>query len=84
IIWGVTHLIINGDVASIILFGSFVIYSVVAIKLSNRRESYESSELDTQETIPVVKDGIVIGVAMVGFLILFWLHKPLFGRAVFL
>ena len=84
IIWGVTHLIINGDVASIILFGSFVIYSVVAIKLTNRRESYESSEQDTQVTIPVVKDGIVIGIALVGFLILFWLHKLLFGRAVFL
>jgi len=84
IIWGVTHLIINGDVASIILFSSFVIYSVVAIKLTNRRESYESSEQATQEKIPAVKDGIVIGVAMVGFLILFWLHKPLFGRAIFL
>ena len=84
IIWGVTHLIINGDVASIILFGSFVVYSVVAIKLTNRRESYESSDQDTQKTIPVVKDGIVIGIAMVGFLILFWLHKLLFGRAVFL
>ena len=84
IIWGVTHLIINGDVASIILFGSFVVYSVVAIKLANRSESNESSEQDTQETIPVVKDGIVIGIAIVGFLILFWLHKLLFGRAVFL
>ena len=84
IIWGVTHLITNGDIASIILFGSFVIYSVVAIKLTNRRESYESSEQEIQETIPIVKDGIVIGVAMVGFLILFWLHKPLFGRAIFL
>jgi len=84
IIWGVTHLIINGDVASIILFGSFVVYSVVAIKLINKREFYESSEQDTQETIPVVKDGIVIGIAMVGFIILLWLHKLLFGRAVFL
>jgi len=70
IVWGVTHLIINGDVASIILFGSFVIYSVIAIKLTNRRESAESSEQDAQEKTPVVKDGIVIGIAIVGFLIL--------------
>ena len=84
IIWGVTHLIINGDVASIILFGSFVVYSVVAIKLTNRRESYVYSKHDTQETIPVLKDGIVIGIAVLGFLILLWLHKPLFGRAVFI
>lgn len=84
IIWGVTHLIVNGDVTSIILFGSFVTYSIVAIKLTNIRGSKASSGQDTQEVIPVVKDGIVIGIAIVGFLILLWLHKPLFGRAVFL
>ncbi len=84
IIWGVTHMIVNGDVASIILFGSFVVYSVVAIKLTNRREYDENSEQDIQEKIPVIKDAIVIGIAMFGFLLLLWLHKPLFGRAVFL
>lgn len=84
IIWGVTHLIVNGDVTSIILFGSFVTYSIVAIKLTNIRGSKASSGQDAQEVIPVVKDGIVIGIAIVGFLILLWLHKPLFGRAVFL
>ena len=84
IIWGVTHMIVNGDVASIILFGSFVVYSVVAIKLTNRREYDKNSEQDIQEKIPVIKDAIVIGIAMFGFLLLLWLHKPLFGRAVFL
>ncbi len=84
IIWGATHMMVNGDVAAIILFGSFVIYSVVAIKLANRRQYDKNSEQDTQEKIPVVKDAIVIGIAMLGFLLLLWLHKPLFGRAVFL
>jgi uncharacterized membrane protein len=84
IIWGVTHLIVNGDVTSIILFGSFVAYSIVAIQLTNRRGPKTSSGQDSQETVPVVKDGIVIGIAIVGFLILLWLHKPLFGREVFL
>ena len=84
IIWGATHMMVNGDVAAIILFGSFVIYSVVAIKLANRRQYDKNSEQDTHEKIPVVKDAIVIGIAMLGFLLLLWLHKPLFGRAVFL
>ncbi len=84
IIWGATHMMVNGDVAAIILFGSFVVYSVVAIKLANRRLYDKNSEQDTQEKIPVVKDAIVIGIAMLGFLLLLWLHKPLFGRAVFL
>ncbi|MCH8261819.1 MAG: NnrU family protein [Proteobacteria bacterium] len=84
IIWGATHIMVNGDVAAIILFGSFVVYSVVAIKLANRRLYDKNSQQDTQEKIPVVKDAIVIGIAMFGFLLLLWLHKPLFGRAVFL
>ena len=84
IIWGATHMMVNGDVAAIILFGSFVVYSGVAIKLANRRQYNKNSEQDTQEKIPVVKDAIVIGIAMLGFLLLLWLHKPLFGRAVFL
>jgi len=84
IIWGATHMVVNGDVAAIILFGSFVIYSVVAIKLANRRQYDKNSQQDTQEKIPMVKDAIVIGIAGLGFLLLLWLHKPLFGRAVFL
>jgi uncharacterized membrane protein len=84
IIWGVTHMIVNGDVASIILFGSFVVYSVVAIKLINKREFDTASEQDPQEKISVVKDAIVVGIAMSGFLLLLWMHKLLFGRAVFL
>lgn len=84
IVWGVTHMVVNGDVVSLILFGSFVAYSVVAIKLANKRQQDISSEQEAQQQIPVVKDAIVIGIAMFGLLFLMWLHKPLFGRAVFL
>ncbi len=84
IVWGVTHMLVNGDVVSLILFGSFVAYSVVAIKLANKRQQDISSEQEAQQQISVVKDAIVIGIAMFGFLLLLWLHKPLFGRAVFL
>ena len=84
IVWGVTHMLVNGDVVSLVLFGSFVAYSVVAIKLANKRQQDISSEQEAQQQIPVVKDAIVIGIAMFGFLLLLWLHKSLFGQAVFL
>jgi len=84
IIWGVTHMLVNGDVVSLVFFGSFVAYSVVAIKLSNRREHDKAREQDAEEKVSVVKDAIVIGIAMSGFLLFLWLHKLLFGRAVFL
>ncbi len=38
IVWGVTHMLVNGDVVSLVLFGSFVAYSVVAVKLANIRQ----------------------------------------------
>ena len=83
IIWGVTHMLVNGDVISLILFGSFVVYSIIAIKLTNRRDQDKGSEQDAHESIPVVKDAIVVGIAMFGFLLVLWMHKFLFGRAVF-
>ena len=84
IIWGVTHMLVNGDIISLILFGSFVAYSVMAINLISKRDQDKGSEQDAQESIPVVKDAIVVGVAMLGFLLVLWMHKFLFGRAIFL
>ncbi len=83
IIWGVMHMITNGDIVSLILFGSFVVYSVTAIILANRRTYDESTDQDVQEKMPANKDAIVIGIAMFGFILLLWSHKFLFGRAVF-
>jgi hypothetical protein len=56
----------------------------MAMKLTNRRDQDKSSEQDAQESFPVVKDAIVVGIAMLGFLLVLWLHKFLFARAVFL
>lgn len=84
IIWAAAHLLVNGDVAAIILFACFIVYSVVAIILINQRPDVKNNVQDTQESIPIEKDAIVLGIAVTGFLLLLWLHEPLFGRAVFL
>ena len=84
IIWGATHMMVNGDVVSIILFGSFVVYSVVAIILINQRPDDKDIAQDTQESIPIEKDAIVFGIAVAGFLLLLWLHEALFARAIFI
>ena len=36
LIWAITHLIVNGDIGSILLFLSFSVYSVAAMILTNR------------------------------------------------
>ena len=84
IIWAATHMMVNGDVVSIILFGSFVVYSVVAIILINQRPDDKDIVQDTQESIPIEKDAIVLGIAVAGFLLLLWLHETLFARAIFI
>jgi len=38
ILWAVAHLLVNGDMASILLFGGFLIWAVVEILLINRQQ----------------------------------------------
>lgn len=36
--WAVAHLLVNGDVASVVLFGGLAVWAVASIILSNRRD----------------------------------------------
>jgi uncharacterized membrane protein len=36
--WAVAHLLVNGDLASIVLFGGLLLWAVAAILLINRRQ----------------------------------------------
>jgi uncharacterized membrane protein len=38
-IWAVAHLLVNGDLASLILFGSMLAWAVLAVILINRSET---------------------------------------------
>ena len=40
IIWAVAHLLVNGDLASLILFGGIGLWAVVSILMINARESW--------------------------------------------
>jgi uncharacterized membrane protein len=37
VLWGVGHLLVNGDAASVVLFGGFTVWAVAAMLLINRR-----------------------------------------------
>ena len=45
VLWGVVHLINNGDLASVSLFGAFLLYSLFAIVSANRRGKIPSYEV---------------------------------------
>jgi len=77
-IWAFSHLLVNGDLASIILFGSFLIWAVVD-RISARRRA-EAGIISEPEPGPVRNDviAILIGLAIYFAFVLF-LHRWLFG-----
>ena len=48
-LWAVAHLLVNGDLASLILFGGLLIWAVLAVVLINRQE-----EQPVREQRPIV------------------------------
>jgi uncharacterized membrane protein len=77
--WALAHLIANGDLASIILFGSFLAYAVVdRILLKRRGEA--APVLAVSEAEARRNDLISLGTGLALYVaFLFWLHPLLIG-----
>jgi uncharacterized membrane protein len=77
--WALAHLIANGDLASIILFGSFLAYAVVDRILVKRRGGAELV-LAVSEAEARRNDLISFGAGLALYVaFLFWLHPLLIG-----
>jgi len=79
--WALAHLIANGDLASIILFGAFLAYAVYdRIALKGRRPTAlvgTMAEGGARNDLIAVVFGVLLYVVF-----LVWLHPLLFGQAV--
>ncbi len=79
--WALAHLIANGDLASIILFGSFLAYAVYdRIALKGRQPTEligTAAQGGTRNDLIAVVFGVLFYV-----IFLVWLHPLLIGRAV--
>ena len=77
--WALAHLIANGDLASIILFGSFLAYAVYdRITLKRRTADATDSGAGTRGRRATTSIAVVLG--MVLYLVfLVWLHPLLIG-----
>ncbi|MFW2371956.1 MAG: NnrU family protein [Gammaproteobacteria bacterium] len=78
-LWGVTfwscaHLLANGDLASLLLFASFGVYSLYDMHSANKRGASRQ-----QTRYPLTKDIITIVAGLAGFGIFIFLHGYLFG-----
>lgn len=76
VLWAIGHLLANGDVASVQLFGSLGLFSLFAIWSGNRRGAAKATRTMTTD-----RDLIVVGVGLVLYIALVFLHPTLFGVA---
>ena len=76
-LWSVAHLLANGDFASILWFGSFGIFSLVAMLSANIRGAKKQ-----QQKYAWTKDVMVIIAGLVIYGVFIFLHSYLFGVAV--
>jgi uncharacterized membrane protein len=77
LVWALAHLLANGDIASILLFGSFGLYAIIDIISVNRR-----SPAETPARQPLLKDVLVIVIGFAVFWVVRYFHAALFGVSV--
>lgn len=80
-IWAVAHLLSNGTVADLWLFGGFAIWSVAVFFSARRRDAAAGTQYPS---IGISRDLIAVGVgAALWCVFAFWLHAAWFGVAPF-
>ncbi len=78
IVWGIGHLIANGDSRSIILFGGMIIWAVSEILIINKREG----EWEKPDASPVKSDIIKLIIAIVLYGVIVFAHPYIAGVPV--
>lgn len=77
-LWAVAHLLANGTLADVVLFGSFLVWAVFSYAAARRRDRAAGT---VYVVGPVSRDAIAVAVGLVLWAVFaFWLHGPLIGR----
>jgi uncharacterized membrane protein len=84
-IWALAHLLANGDLGSILLFGSFLIWAVsTRISMKYREPTLKLAHVPVADTPFGKGDQMVLGIGLIVYLaIAFFLHTWLIGVPVF-
>jgi len=75
--WALAHLLVNGDLGSIVLFGAFLAWAVYDRIAAKRR-----GDLGAPASGITTGDAIAIVVGSLAFAAMFWLHTPIIGVPV--
>lgn len=78
-VWALAHLLVNGDVASLVLFGGLLLWAVAEIVAINRSEPV----WERPEPAPMRKEAMALGGSIGVYLLVAWVHAllgyPVFG-----
>ncbi len=69
-IWAVAHLIVNGDLASVVLFGGLLAWAVLEVIVINRTQEWERPAPG-----PAKKDILLVVITLVMFGVISWIHN---------
>lgn len=75
--WALSHLLVNGDLGSMLLFGGLLAWAVYDRISLKRRGDYGASLTPWS-----ANDAVVIAIGTVAYVAMFWLHDSLIGVAV--
>lgn len=76
-LWALVHLLANGDLAGLLLFGSFGLYSLYAMRSQTLRGARPA-----QTSRPIAGDIGAVVVGLIAYALLLRFHASLFGVAV--
>ena len=81
IVWGVAHLLSNGDLASVLIFGTLPIWALIKIvSLERAKKLHESCANDRRPGLQW--DGAAIILGMIAYSVFLLFHGQLFGFAL--
>ena len=78
--WALAHLLANGELRSLLLFGAFAIWSFVAIRAIKRRDGGKPPAVQTAHPLRAMAVVIIAGTVL--WLALIWAHPWFTGRPV--
>ena len=80
-VWALAHLLANGSLAATVLFGSFLVWSVLLFAASRRRDRREQTAYPAG-TASMTAVTVAVGV-LAWAVFAFWLHRVLIGVSPF-
>lgn len=80
LLWAAGHLLANGELASLLLFGGFAAFALFDIVRPRAPAAPDAAAA----AAPAAKwDAVAIGIGVAAYIALAALHRPLFGAAIF-